>query len=418
MSDDKNDLTRIEDLSEFVHQLDNDLDSQLDDGGSKGSLPATPVDIDTLDEQESSFSDDFSSTDIEISDLTEPTEPDFQLSSSDLDIVDSSETEEVPFASSIDDFATSSEFNTEEDLNTTDDDFSSPPIEEDEVVIEEVLTVPTSSTQPPPPISPPETFKDIRQFAHNISYGQVTRAGNPPFTLLIRDISYTDDIEDIKIILTEYGLYTDENKQLVDKSLSNGSLILPQLSEFSAIFLANKLRRFSGDIQLGLSEEIHPSKGVNKQFKGLISKENLLRNTHAGKNLQREQFSINSILLTTTPTIHGQEIRDYLGITTADIIVPEKFFKNDGIHSSNTTSEVHDILENFTIGSSSFYHELIEKIKLQAYELGANGVVGVTYIVTPLIQLENSEKTATNYKIIATGSAVFIQQIAITETKN
>ena len=499
-NEDKHDLTRLEDLSEYVHELNSEVDSQLEESSGKSDTPPPPpaLDLNELEESApetpSEFEDetqadinteelsDFGTDEVEgetfdytadnlddatVTDFSEATEPDFQLSSSDIsndEVFSDTDNSDSEFTNIDSDFESSEPISTENNFESTefeagqegdfftntdndesisasetedefestsaDDEFEPTSAEDDlengsETELDdqqnneqasdrssEIDDSDTSastelkSTEAQSSYKAPETFKDVRQFAHNISYGQVTRGGVPPFTLLIKGINFIDDIEDIKIILKEYGLYTDDNKELIDQSLENGTLILPQLSEFTAIFLANKLRRFSGDIQLGLSEEVHPSKGVNKQFKGLVSKENLLRNTRVSKGLTLESVSIDSMIVSTTPTISGQTIQDYLGIVTADVIVPEKFFEDSNIESSDEPSENSEILSTFTIGSSAYYQQLIEQIKIRAVQLKANAVVGLTYTVTPLVNYQDGEKTSSNYKIITTGSAV------------
>jgi uncharacterized protein YbjQ (UPF0145 family) len=523
---DKDDLTRLEDLSEYIHELDAEVDSQLEDGSKALDAPPPPPPAIGLDELDSSndltesvdetftSDDDFSSADNDLSlnedqdlesinedsfsndddfnseefssndfggdefyessdfsdssdfeesddfnndsfsnddsnsDFSDPTEPDFQIGSGDFDSTaqfdsqddtdnDLTSDEQSSFAIAEDNFDSDENFDNQKSLNTLDNneqpefsaedqhntkDTSDSGIEHDierETQQEETQAISDefSTLSPDSSSVVQESFKDVRSFAQHIAYGQVTRGGEPPFTLLIRNINYLDDVEDIKIILKEYGLYTDDNASLIDQSLLQGALILPQLSEFTAIFLANKLRRFSGDIQMGLSDEVHPSKGVNKKFKGLVSKENLLRNMKRSKKSYKEDFNKDAIIISTTPTIDQYDIKEYLGIISADITVSENFFHDNPIEQPNSTEQqeennsqqmMQEFLSRFTIGTTAYYQEILEDIKNRAYQLGANGVVGLNYSITPLIDFKSGTPDG-RYKILATGSAVTIE---------
>ena len=54
------------------------------------------------------------------------------------------------------------------------------------------------------------------------------------------------------------------------------AIIVPQISEFSAITVANELRRFSANIKLGLSEDINPFISEFSSSKGMLNTKNYL----------------------------------------------------------------------------------------------------------------------------------------------
>jgi hypothetical protein len=111
-------------------------------------------------------------------------------------------------------------------------------------------------------------FEEVKNFAQNFSYGQTQVGGNPPFSLIIRNLKYSEEAQDLLIILRELGIVTDQNTENAAKSLELGSMLIPQISEYSAIILAHKLRRFDCDIEVGLSDEVHPPKSGDSNPRG------------------------------------------------------------------------------------------------------------------------------------------------------
>ena len=80
------------------------------------------------------------------------------------------------------------------------------------------------------------------------------------------------------------------------------------------------------------------------------------------------------IIVTTTPGIEGQPIRDYLGIVTGEVIVGANLFRD-------LFASVRDIVG----GRSGAYEDVLQRAREQAIaemrtraaSLGANAVVGV-----------------------------------------
>ena len=69
MSDDKSDLTRIEDLGEFIHEANEDVDEALSENSQSGEQTQLGDDLDTIEEDQSDLSHDESAEgEIDISD--------------------------------------------------------------------------------------------------------------------------------------------------------------------------------------------------------------------------------------------------------------------------------------------------------------------------------------------------------------
>ena len=543
------DLTRLEDLSEFLHEEDPSVDEFLDSAEAKRKsednsppdLPP-PVDLNELDDEESS-SDDFSAEETSFdegddfdsqedsfessetfdtdedsegpdneegdafsSDFDEATEPNISLEDSSDDLTsdsfdeesdsfsvdeeDSEESnddfqlEETSFESTEDSIETdssedsesndfeSSSFEQEEDENNEDafaglaplpdedDDqqdeqdneessFNESSETEDNWQVTEEVSENTesfsseigeemgsfqeaeeSTPQPPPTtteVQPRENFQDIRDFGNNISYGTVSVGGNPPFGLIIRGIRFEEDAEDILILLREHGLVSEENEATMKQAMENGSLLISQISEYSAIYLAHKMRRFDVQIEVGLSEEIHPSKSYENDSRGLVSKYNLRQNISEAMSLENHEVEVDSIVMSTTPTLDGFHIHHYLEVVTSHTMVEEEELR--ALHAANeledemnydqeikevlSSDEAEEILKDqkylsqYSLGLGEIYNELVIELRNQAYKVEANAVVGINFQITPLIG-DSDGVSVGMYKITCTGNAVWI----------
>jgi len=493
----KADLTRVEDLSEFLHQEDPEMDAifaESDEEEEHDELPP-PFDmnasLDDLEDDESdSFSDSSDDTDEEdnefdnsFDDLTESELPDDQentfatddendfqsdfeeetevaidysddetesedetlyadgfdeqedfstednFSSSDtLDDQDNflnDESEEVPsdmpelpgddetsaelvsefseedsdaFESELEEEVDNSfeepenEFNEETETETIENDFIQP--------LEEQLSEFDNSLEEisPPPSAPRETFAEVANFANNMSYGTVKVGGNPAFSLLLRGIISEGSHDSILATLNEHGL-VGEDENMIKTSLDVGHLLIPQISEYSAVYLAGKLRKYARDVQVGLAEEIHNSKSYDNDSKGLVTKRSIFQNKDLSFKRSESDFNPEDIMTTTQSKFSDAEVSQHLGIISSS-----------GVYElsdlNEQTLEYEDELENSTleIGSTEIYNLLLKKLKHSAFKIGANAIIGVNYTLTPI-----QEGELTKYNVICTGDAVITQ---------
>ncbi len=467
--DEKQDLTRIEDLAEFLHdESDDSLFDEEPDADDSVQNPELPS-LDDLESEEESFdaseqveetevesepfdssqSDDFSSDD-EFSAGDEFTNADTTFESQD----DQSEfsNDDDQFSSDFNNDETSQDENVQEDSeiefgsedqedqssNDFQTDDSSESVQEEPQEAEEVESE-EEQTFDPPEVSEyqedkeevqtytsPQNFEDLRDFGERISYGAVAQGGNPPFSLILRGIRYQEDAEDIQIILKEHGLVNDDNQQSIEQGLANGSLLISQISEYSAIYLAHKFRRFDLDVIVGLSDEIHPSQSYDADARGLVSKQNIRQNIHESIDLERAPVKIQNIILSTTPTLEGYAIQEYLSIishhnilsaseieefsspheTTGDEIVDAiqkdltEVLEKHGTHDS-------EVLMPFGQGLETLYKEMADALRTKALKIGANAIVGINYQLTPVFA-NQSGSTDVQYKVTCLGSAVWV----------
>lgn len=411
------DLTRLEDISEFLHQEDQDLDDKFSifDGPSPKEieeeesislddvLPEFNEPSDALDEEsraiditndyddvlpdelsDSSFSLS-SDTDSELpSDFTSDylaQNPDANESANE-EVLESIADVELPLYS--------------DDSPSTTGEFESPETTE----VPEIPEIPIFREAPQ--VNNSERFLDVKSFAQNFSYGKSSGVGgNPPFSLIARNIKYKEEADDILILLSELGLINSQNEKDIERSLELGSLLVPQISEFTAIVLAHKLRRFDLDLEVGLTDEIHPSKSGETNPRGLIKKENIRQNKSERQNLSELATSIDDILMTTSQTLTGYKVHEFLGVKSTFAIVEEaeleklqyvqktmreksaliEIDKNENDHDAHTSEKAfRDFNDSFLM----IFDDLLMQLKQKAYTHKANSLLGINYQVSPM----------------------------------
>lgn len=395
MSDNKKDLTRIEDLGEFLHEMDESSEESLNEQENLAppELPATEESTLNLDN-----TSDFSSGELS---------SDFEHNS------------EEAFPSNED----NNSFTLQEDNSFTDNNFE----QENTISLEgennEQQNSPSSFeesheqennfleeiAQPQEPISSfkeeekeeeikeieitrvPENFEEIKTFSENTSLtGQGVEA-NPSFSLLVKEIKYLEDIEDILTLLREFKLITDSEEQTRAR-LTRGSLLIPRISEYAAIYLAHKLRRFNVEIELGPSDEIHPPKHQEKPEIGLVSKFNIFQNKTHNFEFNDKEIELNQIIVSSTTNLDHYQILKYIGIASEHAIL-----EKDSIQDEDSSDlQFH-------------YKDLAQKLKVHAQINQANAVVGINYQITPIPTELGSENH--KYRLSCTGNLVWVNKL-------
>lgn len=279
-----------------------------------------------------------------------------------------------------------------------------------------------------PEFTPKENFKEIKEFASHLSYGDVALGGNPPFSIVLKNIQYVEDAEDILIILKEHGIVKDDNEESFRKSLQRGILLVSHISEYSAIFLCHKLRRFNLDVLMGLSDEIHPPK-TNEETpnRGLINKKGIKQNYTDNFKIDHDKLDLQKMIITTTNLIESHEIKRYIGLASEHLILAsdsftpdsEKHQQEDKNLLSSTLRrirKVKDLTKEMGLEVQEkkptvkeLYDQLTEKLKIQVLKMGGNALVGVQY---QMQSLANSEYPMdTKYKLTCTGTVVWASRV-------
>lgn len=440
------DLTRIEDLSEFLHVDDAELEDvfggfneqkeattsgtslseigavDLNDLDALPDLPETPENTDenTDDNTDAMFEAEA------VSDFGE------SLASSEPDSTDespfelSSESVSESFPENSDDLFSMPEPQDEWPDENSDESSNETPEETQEEIPEKnsVENSNDTSDRISLPDMHPEKFEEVRNFAQNFSYGQIQGGGNPPFSLILRNLKYSDDADDIIIMLREFGLVTDQNLEETQKALEIGSLLVPQISEYSAIVLAHKLRRFDCDLEVGLSDEVHPSKSGDSNPRGLIKKDNLRQNMTETYKKSDGDTAIKDIIVTTTATLDGHVIKKYIGVQTSFTIVDEeelerlkfvqKAARSDSPLHDYDTEETGNTLDAFKNYQNSFdllFIDLCDQLKMRALKEKANALLGLNYQLTSM-PFEKSANGSSCYQLTCSATLAIVEALS------
>lgn len=448
MSDSKKDLTRIEDLGEYLHQLDDEKDylPELPHESEPPSfMEETLISEDSFateaEEETPSFESDlsefstedsnFESSSFEQGENDFTTDQDSSFESSDSFDFSSESTFDSPSEFSNETNFSSDEFNTDNDneaFTLSESDSSDEEVpnednlfsEEESSHIEEITETieppsetsiqltelppldddtPTiiEKTPLPSPVSAtssyqaPENFSDLKKFAENSNFSGMASEGNPSFSVLLKEIKYLEDAQDILVLLKELGLVMDSDEVLINR-LSRGEFLIPRISEFAATILAHKIRRFDIDILVGLSDEIHPSKHAQDPEIGLVSKLSLHQNQAHHFQFDESNLDISQIIVSATSTLDGYQVIKYVGVA-----------------SEHKMLEGHLVEDENSLEISTHYHELAQKLKAHALKSNANAVVGLNYQLTPLPS--NYGTSSTRYRLTCTGNLVWINRV-------
>lgn len=404
--DDRKDLTRIEDLSEFLHQDDPEIDNKF---GSFSSVSPSETDSSTivsLDELESESPPDIpfelteTSTEVETTYETEsPTEIDNEVSSATVDEFNFSEHSEIMTEASEEVTHTENLINENEFLEATDE-FSSEGnqadhflheldqeqelIEESDFESESLAEFTNEQREERIEQIPTENFEEVKTFAQNFSYGTIEGAGNPPYSLIVRNIKFKEEADDILSLLKEFGIINDQNSKEMEMAIKLGSLLISQISEYTAIILAHKLRRYDLDIEVGLSDEIHPSKSGENNPKGLTKKNTIKQNLEESYKRPEKHFKISDMIITNAPSVPHYQIVKILGIEHAHtILTEEEISRNAYINQRLLAQDLEaNELEDFKTYKKSqdeLHDILLAEIKNKAFKEGANALLSVQF---------------------------------------
>jgi uncharacterized protein YbjQ (UPF0145 family) len=286
----------------------------------------------------------------------------------------------------------------------------------------------------------PESFDDITEFGENVTYGNFTAEGSPPFSIIIKNLKYYEDIEAIIRLLLELSIIQKESITEVHQNLERGQILLPRLSEYAAIILCHKLRIFDLEILMGLTEEINPPKTYTSNDRGLITKAGILNNRKYHKAIKAQNNKNTKVLTTTLASVDGHQIIKHLGIVTHSQMISGKDLTGhntedslvDALNDSqkDKIQELRLIRENLIAAKSEYsliakikelnpskfetnnleaiYQGLIEELKQKAQTKQANAIIGINFSVQP-IAIENYLNNGPQYQITCSGNMAWVE---------
>lgn len=394
MSNDKKDLTRIEDLGQFIHELE-----KMDDLAAGEDFPSETPDL-------PSFSDEDNHEGTRVFDVSEMVDETFQEKTEDKTSVFAnpfaeeaeSETESETEFESLPEIDNDDPFETPDfqNLDGTDDDFVPDEFPEEDAEPLEATTAESEAFSDPQvaqmnEYKAPETFEDLKKFSENSSFSGLATEGNPSFSVLIKDVRFIEDVNDIVILLRDMNLLIDSEDSTKSR-LMRGNLLIPRISEFSAIFLTHKLRRFDIDLQMGLSDEIHPPKHQDTPEIGIISKFSLYQNHAHQFHFDDPKLELNQIIVAATATLEGYQVVRYMGVASEHKMLDSKIVEDEA------SAEI-----------PAHYHELAQKLRAHALKSNSNAIVGLNYQLTP-IPFEYGVN-GYKYRLTCTGNLVWVNKL-------
>ena len=151
-----------------------------------------------------------------------------------------------------------------------------------------------------------ENFKDIKNYFENYTPKNIEIGGNPPYSILLSFIPNSEDSEDLTAFLISQKAISEADAPLLR---SNGKILLPQLSEYTAIYLANALRRFDLEILLGQSNLIYES-SIGELNNAGVNSPNSLKNY---KPLKGTFINGENVLVSHSDNIPDNHIQSFKG---------------------------------------------------------------------------------------------------------
>ncbi len=386
MSNNKKDLTRIEDLGEYLHELEADVElPQLNDFASE--LPDIPSTPETELEDETPFDEaslDFSTNEDPID--VPGDEPSIDFGSS-FDEETTLVPESAPETVEEDQTASwNTNISLTEIIENKDDETSFSLQKEETPEVKE-----PEDYKPSIDFKTPETFEDLKKFSESAVFSSTASEANPSFSILIKNVRYSEDVNDIVTLLKEFNLLSDSEEQIKGR-LMRGMLLIPRISEFAAIYVAHKLRRFDVDIQLGLSDEIHPPKHQESPETGIVSKASLFQNQTHHFHFDDPKLELSQIIVAATSSLEGYKVIRYIGVASE-----HKMLDSYIVEDENSTE------------IPQHYQELAMKLKAHALKAQSNAVVGLNYQLTPIPS--EFGVSGHKYRLTCTGNLVWINKL-------
>lgn len=194
-----------------------------------------------------------------------------------------------------------------------------------------------------------QNFKEVKSFIENYNGVSIELGGNPPFSILIEFTPSSKSASKIVDFILENKLINEKDRNLL---IHNGKVLIPQISEYSAIIFSNKLRRFDAKITLGHAGDIYHSSISNQNAKGSPSVD------HRRENYSGIVGNSSEVIITKNNQIKNRNIGKYLGFVHSIKVI------------KGTTSD-----ENISQKIETAVEELITDLKIKASKINACAII-------------------------------------------
>jgi hypothetical protein len=248
------------------------------------------------------------------------------------------------------------------------------------------------ATEPP---AKEQNLADVKKFGEKLAIGRPRIEGAPAFSVLIK--SETGEFSDktrkaIETIVggDDYGIRVEE----VAIQLSAGKLLVPQISEFAAVTLAQKLRDVVDTLEVGPASDIFKGSAadlapVDDSF--LLDVEQFESHREEVHDIGAEPRSENELFTSHLAEMPEFQVTRILSAITATSIV---------------NAEIAEAPEGKAFEGET--EKLTNEIIARAFKLGAHGVLGLTFQIRPMEggHKDSQGRVHRAYRLFGTGTAV------------
>lgn len=239
-----------------------------------------------------------------------------------------------------------------------------------------------------------QDLSEVKKFGEKLAIGRPKLDAVPAFSLLV--VSPTGRFDDKQrkaiedaITSEDFGIRIEE----ISIQLDAGKLLVPQISEFAAITLAQKLRDVVESIEVDLAGEIFKSSvgeisGADDSF--LMDVEEFEQSHEEVHDMGAEPRNAEDLFSSNLPEVSEYQVTRILSAVMASEIV------NAEVAENRSSKEFEVVTEKLT-------GELINR----AFKLGAHGVLGISFTLRAIEGYKDETgKVRRAYRMLGTGTAV------------
>ena len=220
----------------------------------------------------------------------------------------------------------------------------------------------------------PSPLRVLNKFKLNEISPSIKIGGNPAYSLLLIDIQYKDEITDIIKILKDKKLLSESFEKIIKTTYQTKKLLIPQLSESTAIHLANQFKHYHLKLNFGLSEFIHENNESIGSRRGTFTPAQLLK-------FSKKSYKISSsadILIFMEEVDTGYEVVMQGGLLhTSKIMNPKKCSSDDVIDF--LTDQMKDKAKNHQLNAiintnlkkENILVDSVPHVKISIFGIGA-----------------------------------------------
>ena len=275
MSEKDNDLTKLTDLSEFEHELDQATEDYFQKKSKESNLnednESEELTEDNSLETQESFTDE---------DWENESKEEFGTSENQEEPFEKSHPEENPLS---DEDLTITDWNEFEEKEEESTSFLAPDVQ-DEIAEETEENLPESIEEESHSSIANEIIHEELQelemiFDPMLNF-DASSEGNPPFSILIEEIQEAE-VQKLFKLLKKYSLVQDNEKESLNR-IQKGEYLIPRISEFACIIITRELKHYPFKLTIGPSDKVFSSSFyIDPHPGGLPTFENIDHNKNA-----------------------------------------------------------------------------------------------------------------------------------------